>query len=201
MTQLPCTGTPEHFSLLHRRVSKAVLVPDNIRTNRMLLRPWQTKDATDLAPILASNYAHLGPWIPSRISTPAPIAELTVRLQRFAEDFTGAKEWRYAMVMLDDHTLLGEISVFPRSPDARVPYDQSDRVEIGYWLRKDWTGRGLVTEGVRAVIDALSLDPRYACIEIRCDENNKPSSAIPETLGFTLGNTIDGLQIWSKSIH
>jgi ribosomal-protein-serine acetyltransferase len=178
-----------------------VKVPELLKTERLILRPWRPSDAHALGPILDVNYVHLGPWIPSRISTPAPVPELEARLQRFADDFASATEWRYAMFTDDGATLLGEISLFPRSADARVPYLDSDRIEIGYWIRKDMTGRGLVTEAVRAVADAVAVDSRFTCAEIRCDARNAPSSAVPARLGFTLTQTVaDGdvaLQIWT----
>jgi RimJ/RimL family protein N-acetyltransferase len=166
-----------------------------------MLRPWRARDAAALGPILDVNYAHLGPWIPSRISTPAPVGDLAVRVQKFANDFANATEWRYAMLTADESTLLGEISVFPRSAHARVPYAEADRAEVGYWLRQDMTGRGLVTEAVGAVINIVMADPRFTRIEIRCDERNAPSGAVPARLGFTLTQTVsDGdvaLQIWT----
>jgi ribosomal-protein-serine acetyltransferase len=166
-----------------------------------MLRPWRAEDAHALGPILDVNYAHLGPWIPSRIATPAPLPELEARLRKFAEDFGTADEWRYAMLTADAEVLLGEISLFPRSSSARVPYAQSDRIEIGYWIRKDMTGRGLVTEAVRAALEMVAADPRFTCVEIRCDARNVPSTAVPARLRFTLAQTVaDGdvaLQIWT----
>jgi RimJ/RimL family protein N-acetyltransferase len=178
-----------------------VSIAELVRTGRVILRPWRPTDAAALGRILDVSHAHLGPWIPSRVSTPAPLHELEDRLRGFADDFAEANEWRYAMLTSDETTLLGEISVFPRSMRSRVPYCDADRVEIGYWIRKDMTGAGLVSEAVAAVIKTVSGDPRFTCIEIRCDERNAPSGAVPARLGFTLAQTVadgDGmLQIWS----
>lgn len=178
--------------------------PNLLRTERLVLRPWRVTDAQALGPILDVNYAHLGPWIPARIATPATAPELEARLSRFADDFANANEWRYAMFMADDETLLGEISLFPRSPAGRVPYAEADRIEIGYWIRQDMTGKGFVTEAVHAVLGSVSGHPRFASAEIRCDSRNAPSNAIPARLGFALANTIaDGdvaLQIWTLTL-
>ena len=176
-------------------------VPELLRTERLVLRPWRVSDAPALGAILDANYAHLGPWIPSRIATPAAPPQLKIRLQRFAEDFTHANEWRYAMLTVGEEQLLGEISLFPRSAQARVPYADADRIEIGYWIRKDMTGRGFVTEAVRVVLEMVAEDPRFACAEIRCDARNAPSSAVPARLDFALTQTVAdddvALQVWT----
>ena len=76
-------------------------VPAEVRTARLVLRPWRAEDAADLQPILEANHAHLAPWIPVRVSTPAPVPELTERLERFAADFAANREWRYGIFTPD----------------------------------------------------------------------------------------------------
>lgn len=172
-------------------------VPRLIQSPRLVLRPWRAADAAALEPVLAANYAHLAPWIPSRIANPEPAAALEIRLQKFADDFDRDNEWRYAI--LDQRgTLLGEISLFPRSGVARVPYPEADRIEIGYWVRHDRTARGVATEGVEAILDVVSRDPRFTAVEIRCDKRNEPSNAIPRKLGFSLAE--EDLNVWRRPL-
>jgi RimJ/RimL family protein N-acetyltransferase len=174
-----------------------VHVPDLLHTQRLVLRPWRASDAAALAPILEANHAFVSPWIPPRISTPAPVPDLEIRLQQFADDFNSDKEWRYAMLTRDSGSVLGEISVFPRSADARVRYGESDRFEVGYWIRQDFARQGLATEAVRTVIAAVANDPRFSSIEIRCDPRNEPSNAIPRALGFAIVADAE-LRVWSR---
>jgi RimJ/RimL family protein N-acetyltransferase len=182
-------------------------VPREIETDRLLLRPWSADDAVALHPILETNWDHLGPWIPARVATPAPVEILGERLANFASEFARDREWRYAMVIRAGDKLLGEISLFPRSSSRRVSLAESDRVEIGYWLRVDETGRGLVSEAVQAAIEIARAIVRFDCVEIRCDSRNRASSAIPQRLGFTLSQTIVDpkeadvqLQVWTLSL-
>jgi len=189
--------------------SPRAIIPTEIRTARCLLRPWRAEDAAALHPILEANFSHLGPWIPARVATPAPVPVLAERLAGFGKDFAEAREWRYGLFSADGADVLGEIGLFPRSETGRVPYGDADRVELGYWLRVDRTGQGLVNEGARAVLDAIATVRRFAHVEIRCDARNTASSAVPRRLGFTLATTIveppatDGgspvhLQVWSN---
>lgn len=164
-------------------------VPATLSTARLLLRPWRPDDAPQLHPVLAENQPHLAPWIPARVADPATAPLLAERLAGFADDFAAARAWRYAIVSPADARLLGEVSLFPRSADGRVPLAAADRAEIGYWLRSDATGQGLVTEAVRALLDVAASLANVTRAEIRCDARNAASTAIPRRLGFALEGT------------
>jgi RimJ/RimL family protein N-acetyltransferase len=187
-------------------------IPLEIRTSRVILRPWRAEDAAALEPILATSWEHLGPWIPRRVAEHAPVPLLAQRLSGFEEDFAATKAWRYGMFSIENGELLGEIDLFPRNEDGRSSYDTADRVEIGYWLRADVTGRGLVTEAVQAVLSVATALPRISRAEIRCNARNLPSAAIPQRLGFTLEATVreptpapgqdeTDLQIWALALQ
>lgn len=186
-------------------------LPPEIQTDRLVLRPWREQDAAALCPILETNFDHLGPWIPPRVSTPAPVPELERRLTGFANDFTQDREWRYALHSRDDQQLLGEVALFPRSPTQRVAFSEADRVELGYWIRQDATGQGFVGEASRAMIALAASIREFSCVEIRCDARNAPSAAIPRRLGFGLASTIESpavspnaapvqLQVWTLDL-
>lgn len=188
-----------------------MLVPTEIRTARVLLRPWRAEDAPELLPILEANRDHLGPWIPARVSTPVPVPELAERLAGYSREFEAAREWRYGMFSPDESTLLGEIGLYPRDAAGRVAYADASCVEMGYWLRADATGQGLVTEAAEVLLDLAAKLPRLSHVEIRCDARNAPSAAIPKRLGFTLATTIAErtvpstaepiyLQVWTRSL-
>ena len=164
-------------------------VPTELSTARLRLRPWRADDAEQLQPVLEANQAHLGPWIPARVADPATVPRLATRLAGFADDFATARAWRYAIVSRSDARVLGEVSLFPRSAEARVPLASADRAEIGYWLRADATRQGLATEAVRAVLDVAAAVATFTRAEIRCDARNAASSAIPRRLGFMLEAT------------
>ena len=186
-------------------------VPDRLTTARLVLRRWEPSDAALLEPILAANWEHLGPWLPIHVAQPAPASELEKRLANFSAEFDADLKWRYGMYSADERELLGEVDMFPRNGNGRVTYAESDRAEIGYWVRSDLTGRGFVTEGVRGMLDLAASLPRVERVEIRCDARNKPSAAVPGRLGFVLATTIREhspafkdpdaeLQVWSLEI-
>ena len=186
-------------------------LPLEILTDRLVLRAWREEDAVALCPILEANFDHLGPWIPAHVSTPAPVPELERRLAGFAGDFAGDRVWRYALHDRDDNRLLGEAGLFPRSPTGRVQFAEADRVELGYWIRRDAAGEGFVSEAARALVALAASIREFSLIEVRCDARNVPSAAIPRRLGFGLVRTIESpsvvagdppvqLQVWSLDL-
>lgn len=183
----------------------SVAVPLELRTERLILRPFSADDAPALQPLLAANVDHLSPWIPEHVWRPLPLAPLAQRLRGFAEAFADNRQWRYAVCLADDGTLVGEVDLFPRNESGRVAFPEADRAEIGYWLRADWTGRGLATEAAAAMLTLARSLPRFTHVIIRCDSRNAPSAAVPRRLGFTLTETEhdDGavLHVWTLPLR
>lgn len=161
-------------------------VPDVVCTERLCLRCWRRGDAVLLLPVLEVNVEHLRRWIPEHVSAPAPLPELEERLAGFAADFRAGRNWRFGVFAPDECDVFGEISLFPRSAAGRVPVDAADRLEVGYWLRRDVTGRGYATEAARAMLSLAASLPGMSHVEIRCDPLNTASAAIPKRLGFRL---------------
>jgi RimJ/RimL family protein N-acetyltransferase len=165
------------------------LVPREILSERLIFRPWQEADAVFLLPVLEANVAHLGDWIPEHVSAPAPLSELELRLAGFRNDFEASRNWRFAILSPDQSALYGEVSLFPRSSEGRVDLAEADRLEIGYWLRHDVTGRGYATEAARTMLELARALPVIESVEIHCDPRNAPSAGVPRRLGFRLVRT------------
>lgn len=58
------------------------------------------------------------------------------------------------------------------------------RCEIGYWLRKDLQGQGIMTKAGEAFIDFLFKTKRIHRLEILIIPQNLPSRAVAQRLGF-----------------
>ncbi|HIF71184.1 MAG TPA: N-acetyltransferase [Dehalococcoidia bacterium] len=57
-------------------------------------------------------------------------------------------------------------------------------IEVGYWLRQDLQGRGIMTRSVAAIITMLFVEVGMHRITIRATTSNLRSRGIPERLGF-----------------
>jgi RimJ/RimL family protein N-acetyltransferase len=58
-------------------------------------------------------------------------------------------------------------------------------LEIGYWVRSAYTGRGLATAATAALVGQAFGLPGVDWVEIVHDELNVASGQIPRKLGFT----------------
>ncbi|MBW7932754.1 MAG: GNAT family N-acetyltransferase [Gemmatimonadaceae bacterium] len=179
--------------------------PHTLHTERLRLRAFAADDAPHLLPLLEANVDHLSRWIPEHVWRPAPLPELSTRLDGFAAAFDADRQWRYAIWSPDSTTLIGEVDLFPRDTNGRVPYEHSDRAEIGYWVRADMASQGLATEAARAMLTLAASLPRFTHVLIRCDALNVPSNAVPQRLGFARTDIErdgdDVLHIWTLPLR
>ncbi|HOF88695.1 MAG TPA: GNAT family protein, partial [Armatimonadota bacterium] len=65
----------------------------------------------------------------------------------------------------------------------------SQTVEIGYWLAKEFAGKGLMTHAGRAMLTYLFTTVGLNRLGIRCDVRNTRSRALAERLGFIYEGT------------
>lgn len=64
-------------------------------------------------------------------------------------------------------------------------YDSThQRCEIGYMITREFSGRGLMTEGIRVVLNWIFDNTDVNRIEAYCDPRNPGSEKILEKLGF-----------------
>jgi RimJ/RimL family protein N-acetyltransferase len=156
------------------------LIPlfEELRGERVLVRPYRESDAPDLYEAMVESRGHLRPWMP------------------FADEHQNVDESRHWIIqqiaswlLRDDLTLgiweqatglyLGSTGLHPHNWE--IGY-----FEIGYWIRPSAQGRGYIAEAVR-LLTSYAFDTLKANrIEIRCDELNVRSAAIPKRLGFVL---------------
>jgi RimJ/RimL family protein N-acetyltransferase len=68
-------------------------------------------------------------------------------------------------------------------------------LEVGYWIRDSYSGKGLVTEAMNALTRYAISQLAVKRIEIRCDRLNLQSKKIPERLGYQLEATLTSNRI------
>jgi ribosomal-protein-serine acetyltransferase len=149
------------------------------------LRLLDLRDSDELFALADANRDHLRPWLPwiAWTHSAADVKKfIRMALKQFSEG-----DGFHAGIQLDGK-LAGCIGLH------KVDW-QNRHVALGYWLSRDWEGRGLITEATRAVthhcFDNLALER----VEIRAATQNARSRAVPERLGFTLEGTLRRIQI------
>ena len=58
------------------------------------------------------------------------------------------------------------------------------KVEIGYWLIEEMTGKGIITQAVDKLMEFIFDELELNRIQIKCGVGNHSSSAVPKRLGF-----------------
>ncbi|MHC5008525.1 MAG: GNAT family N-acetyltransferase [Planctomycetota bacterium] len=151
-----------------------------MNTPRLLLRALTVRDAPAYFAAIDGNRRHLGQWFPW-VQEIRRVKNATDYIRLCQERRRDRTEFSYGI--FQDTALIGDISLTEVSLDDR-------RGEIGFWLVRDATGRGYMTEAVaglsRASYRHLNLDR----IEIYCEPQNAASRGIPRRLGFTYEGTL-----------
>jgi RimJ/RimL family protein N-acetyltransferase len=140
-----------------------------------LLRPYGPDDLDQLVDVVNDNLDHLRPWMPwaQQPVTAESQQEFLTASMRNWDDGT---DFVYGIVR--DGAILGSAGLHSRrGPGA---------LEIGYWLRADAQGRGLVTAATRVLAEVAASYDEVHQVVICCDEANLRSAAVPRRLGFTL---------------
>ena len=157
-------------------------VPEEIPASGALLRRRCVGDARGIAEAVKVSLDELRPWRSWATDEAADPDSQRRRLEAAVGLWEQGSDYSYVVVG-DDEPVLGVISLMARvGPRA---------LEIGYWLRSDWTGRGIATSCVAALTEAGLDAPGVDLIEIHCDEANVRSAAIPRRLGYRLDRVED----------
>ena len=69
------------------------------------------------------------------------------------------------------------------------------KLEFGYWIAREFQGRGIITEASRAFIDHAFQEWKMNRVEIHCATGNVRSCAVPKRLGFQLDGTMRHAQL------
>lgn len=147
-----------------------------IVTERLLLRPWSPEDTQRFRQAVDDNDSYLRPFIPWMKAEPGTLEQTALKLRRSRVDFDSDVSYRYGVFDHDESRLLGDVGLFTRlGLHAR---------EVGYWIHKDFHGKGMATEAVSAAIKVAFGSSAIDRVEIQCDPLNEASARVAARLGF-----------------
>jgi ribosomal-protein-alanine N-acetyltransferase len=162
-----------------------------LETERLVIREWQPEDFAAFRPIAIDpevvKYIGKGkPWSDERIEA---FIQQQIREQR--ED--GYCMW--PLVWKEDGRLIGFCGI--------QPWQESGEIEIGWWLAKEYWGRGLATEAARTALayafEGLNLRRIIAIIH----QDNSDSKRVAQKLGmrFERAALVEGVPVHIYSIE
>ena len=147
-----------------------------IVTPRLVIRCWDPRDAPLAKEAIDSSLDHLRAWMPWAHHEPQTLAEKVELVRSFRSRFDSGADYVYGIFARDESIAVGGSGLHTRVG--------ADAFEIGYWIRADWTGRGLCTEATAALTRVGFELAGAERIEIHVDPANASSLAVPRKLGY-----------------
>ena len=173
---MPSAPAPLPMPQLLAIPGRAGLRRHPVETPRALLVPIEVTDGPELWDAVEGSRWHLERWLPW-----VPFNNTRDASLRYAEacalDWDAGRAVRFAIRDKKTRELLGVVGL-----DSCVHLHRA--CELGYWLRREVTGRGLMTEAAQASVDfAFS---RMGVHRIRCAAatDNVASLRVISRLGF-----------------
>ncbi len=145
-----------------------------IETPRLILRPWRESDLADFYEYArVPGVGEMAGWIHhNSIEESRKILDLFLREKK-----------TLALELKENGKVIGSIGLEPRDADAGLPPALLGR-EIGYAMGRDYWGRGLMPEAVRAVIDYCFRVLDFDYLTCGHFDHNDRSRRVVEKCGF-----------------
>ncbi len=146
----------------------------NIETERLLINKWELTDAEDLfAYARVDGVGQAAGWSPHK-----SVEESKGILLSFIKE-----KKTLAIRLKDDGRAIGSIGVEELKCERHKRSKKTGR-ELGYVLSKDFWGKGLMTEAVKAVADYLFKNFGYDFLACGHFPDNKRSKSVIRKCGF-----------------
>ena len=159
-------------------------LPEPLETQRLTIRFWRVEDAEGLFEAADSSRDTLLPWLDWAARDLLSVDQTRASIARFADEASDADRTSFNQGVFDRETgrVLGSIGMHRFNRAQRTG-------EVGYWLRADARGRGLMTEAVRHLFSsAFTPQPEGGWglrrIIILSSGPNDASQRIPIGLGL-----------------
>ena len=153
-----------------------MILPDRVDSPWLVLREWEPSDAPALSAAIGRNLEHLRPWMPWVQHEPLAPEDRVGLITGWHEGRLAGGDALFGIFI--EGAVVGGCGLHRR----RGPHG----LEIGYWVDRDHTGRGVATEAARLLTTTACSMAGVTFVEIHHDQANTASRRIPEHLGYRL---------------
>jgi len=157
-------------------------VPDQLATERLILRSARGNDAATLNAAVCESLAELRPYMPWAQTAPS-LARSDADCRRMQAKFLLRED--LPMFMFERAADGGEGDFVGGTGLHRIDWTVR-RFELGYWCRTSHQGRGFVTEAAQALTRFAFERLQARRVEVRMDDTNERSWQVAERAGFAL---------------
>lgn len=153
---------------------------NSIETIRLILRRFRQEDTYDMYNNWASDEETLKylPWGPH-----SDINETWRRILSLTSSYKNPNVYYWAIYLKSRNEVIGSISV-------ELSNDKDESCEIGYCIGKNFWGREIVLEALRAVMHYLFYEVGYTKIIAKHDVLNHASGRVMQKAGMQYVRTI-----------
>ncbi|WP_010678015.1 GNAT family N-acetyltransferase [Bacillus timonensis] len=152
--------------------------PEEFTTERLVIRMPKPGDGKVVYDAITASIIELKPWLPfAQKEQSEQDVEMNIRESHIS--FLKREDLRLLVFLKETGQFIASSGL--HRIDWAVP-----KFEIGYWIDSRFSGKGYMTEAVKGIADFAFHELNAKRVEIRCDEKNSKSRAIPERLGFAL---------------
>lgn len=144
----------------------------------VFLRPPMLSDYTAWAELRAASRLHLAPWEPKWVRNELTHTAFRRRLRFYEREARDDHGYAYLLFSTDSETLVGGLTL------SHVRRGVSQSAMLGYWLGAGYTGKGLMTRAVRAVVPFAFQSLKLHRLEAAVQPHNTSSMNVLERNGF-----------------
>lgn len=150
-------------------------LPEQIETKRTFIKKYETNMAEETFDILIKNRER----IPYIVDSDRPIKSVNgeiKRIESLINNFDNMEEFYYAIFDKENRKYIGEFET------QNISWE-NNRVEAGYWIDKDFEGKGYVSEAMIKMEEVL-FDAGFNRIELTIHSDNVKSIRVAEKRGY-----------------
>ncbi|MBN1406970.1 MAG: GNAT family N-acetyltransferase [Calditrichaceae bacterium] len=164
------------------------ILKKTIKTNRLLLRPFQLSDGNDVQRLAGEfEIADTTLFIPHPYED--GVAEQWIRTHE--EHLKSGKEIIFAITLQNTKELIGSIGL--------IVNKEHEKAELGYWIGKPYWNKGYATEAAEAMLKFGFEDINLNRIHAHYFARNPASGKVMEKLGMRYEGTLrDDIKKWGK---
>ena len=151
-----------------------------IETDRLILRAWRDGDLEDFYEYArVDGVGQMAGWLP----------HASMEKSRMILDLFIREKKTFALELKENGKVIGSLGLETRDGSLEIPELMQGR-EIGYVLSKDYWGRGLMPEAVKAVIDYCFRELKFDYLTCGHFASNSQSRRVIEKCGFVFARDI-----------
>lgn len=154
-------------------------LPNQLTTQRLVLRSYQPGDGADYFQTVRDNRSHLYEFMPLEWLAWQSETDAELWIRYLLAEWQMRRLFLFGMWERETGAYVGE--TYLANADWQVP-----SIELGYFLGSAYTGKGYATEATQVVIRFAFEQLQVVRVELQCADDNQASQKVAERCGFQL---------------